>query len=312
MLLAAGANVKELKPVASDSGAETEPAVTRDGQFLYYTFTRKGSRCGDIVRQRVGSQSGDALVQITATSEHEYSPTAMPSMGDITSVLCCRRDCEDSDAEGSLYKCTSQGLCTRILHILKSGSPPRVAGVSASPDGSQFAFETAEAFVEARYLYRSPESIFGRKILVRPTEPTGENLFIASGSYPAWSWDGRKLAYTKRDGDRAMLCVYNFDTLQESIVTRGPEAFDIMPTWSPDGEWLVFSRLIKRERGDDYDLWMVCSDGNGGTRPLVYGRGTDEINPVIAFGGVVYFQTSFTMSLPEDENWDIWSAEVQF
>jgi Tol biopolymer transport system component len=83
---------------------------------------------------------------------------------------------------------------------------------------------------------------------------------------PAWSPDGRKLAFVRGAGsDRRDLMVLDFD--QGGAVTRLVEGKDAQPAaagapaWSPDGKSIVFA--TDRGEGEGTGLWLVGADGTG-------------------------------------------------
>ena len=76
---------------------------------------------------------------------------------------------------------------------------------------------------------------------------------------PAWSADGRRLAYQRR-GD---LYVTRSDGSRLKQLTAG-RAFDSQPAWSPNGRWIAFVR--------GGNLWLMRSDGTGPRALYVAGR----------------------------------------
>jgi dipeptidyl aminopeptidase/acylaminoacyl peptidase len=89
---------------------------------------------------------------------------------------------------------------------------------------------------------------------------------MARESEPAWSPDGRLLAYRtaigpdgESDTHHPWVGVMNADGSGRHLVVQGDE-----PAWSPDGRWLAFSRI-------DYalktrDVWIVRNDGSDARR----------------------------------------------
>jgi Tol biopolymer transport system component len=90
----------------------------------------------------------------------------------------------------------------------------------------------------------------------------------SGGSWPAWSPDGTKIAYTsiRRDG----LFVMNADGTGARRVTRSP-TLDLQPTWSPDGTHLAFARTVP---GFNTEIYVVGVDGKG-LRRLTKNHGQD-------------------------------------
>ncbi|HEX8392201.1 MAG TPA: hypothetical protein VF665_07610, partial [Longimicrobium sp.] len=127
---------------------------------------------------------------------------------------------------------------------------------------------------------RSPDGRFvlvrsGREIVMVRTG-TGRRRAIASGDDPAWSPDGRWIAFTRIDypgGDpaRYTLQVVRSDGTGEREVfaqtrTRWPlhrhpslDGAPGDPLWSPDGRSIVFLRRTRHK----YEIWRVNVDGTG-------------------------------------------------
>jgi len=103
-------------------------------------------------------------------------------------------------------------------------------------------------------------------LLVAPAVAIGDHLLeLFSGKSargdvqtPAWSPDGRKLAFvSERDGN-AEIYVMNADGSEQENLTRQP-ANDSHPSWSRDGRKLAF---VSRRDGNS-EIYVMNADGSG-------------------------------------------------
>lgn len=85
---------------------------------------------------------------------------------------------------------------------------------------------------------------------------------------PAWSLDGERIAFSKRDPDRETddvtdnqrdIYVMNPDGTEETRLTELADA-EIDPVWSPDGKQIAFSTA--RGEADKGDIYVINSDGS--------------------------------------------------
>jgi hypothetical protein len=108
--------------------------------------------------------------------------------------------------------------------------------------------------------------------IVRVDLPTGEQRIVTEGYDPAWSPDGRWIAFTRlgRDGERSLyrLLIARADGSGERVLFTNREGWFAnmetrtngsprTPLWSPDGQRIVFVRA--HHRGGT--LWSVRRDG---------------------------------------------------
>lgn len=86
---------------------------------------------------------------------------------------------------------------------------------------------------------------------------------------PAWSRDGRRIAFASRRAGTFDIYVMNADGTGTRRLTSTNE-HDNHPTWSPNGSRIAFAR-------DESDIYVMNADGSGARRvsdPLV-----EEVNP---------------------------------
>ena len=122
-----------------------------------------------------------------------------------------------------------------------------------SPDGQQIAF--------ARFSGNQ------RSILVMPAQGGPEKLLVGAGPGPpdpnsplAWSPDGQFLVFSERPapGTPSSLHLYSFATGERRPLTTAPtRAVDSNPRFSPDGQWLAFTR--SKGRADDIFLIAMAT-----------------------------------------------------
>lgn len=90
---------------------------------------------------------------------------------------------------------------------------------------------------------------------------TGENMLLGNGFSPKISPDGKKIAFAKCETNSVrhiwVMDLYGSNAKQ---LTNNEKEFAGFPSWSPDGEFIVFQNLIKSKKSD-FDLYIVSKDG---------------------------------------------------
>jgi TolB protein len=126
-----------------------------------------------------------------------------------------------------------------------------------------------------------------------PSSPEG--LFFAVE--PAWSPDGRLIAFASRRNGHSHIYVMRVDGTQVRQVTRG-KSDDDGPAWSPDQRRIAFSR--------DRHLLVVGSAG-GPVRSLTRGLGGEAANPAWSPDGKLI---AYDYRRPGFSSREIWVVRV--
>jgi TolB protein len=92
---------------------------------------------------------------------------------------------------------------------------------------------------------------------------------VEDDSVPAWSPDGKLIAFTSRRDGREQIYVMNADGTGLRRVSQSNDK-DFSPTWSPDGNWIAFASF----RGGQTDVYMM--DVRGGNISRLTNTGADH------------------------------------
>lgn len=78
--------------------------------------------------------------------------------------------------------------------------------------------------------------------------------------FPAWSPDGRKIAFNAFPDRKNRIYVMNADGFDRVALTDGPH--DRAPTWSPDGKQIAFCRALEVNNTFNYEVFVMDADGS--------------------------------------------------
>ena len=123
-----------------------------------------------------------------------------------------------------------------------------------SPDGERIAFVTNEG--DGRDIHVVMAGGQGGTVLL---SPMGLNEESNEGS-PRWNNEGNMVAYVSETGGVTDIYVSDYasdrEGESETRVTSG-DSSELLGDWSPDGQWLVFSRSGHGQGGEDVEgLWL--------------------------------------------------------
>lgn len=142
--------------------------------------------------------------------------------------------------------------------MLRAGALVLAAAlVSAAPaEGSYPGRNGRIAYVESALGTRGAG--WGPTIVSVREDGTGRSV-LARGVNPAWSPDGRRIAYVRS----SEIWTMNADGSRQRRLTRNT-SWDGSPTWSPDGRSILFARghlVVGRRAHPSSDLWVMAADG---------------------------------------------------
>ena len=243
-------------PLTGNSGIETLPSISPDGQQVAYAWDRASGGNLDIYVKLIG---GGPPLRLTDGDVDEYSPAWSP---DGRQIAFLRRSSEGA----GIFVVPALGGPERKLGELSARWFP--AGIwygklSWSPDGRFLALADrgSPAGVESIVLLTIATGEKRRVTSPSPEWPFGDGA-------PVFSPDGRILAFERAAGI-LVSDIYAQPLSPEGAPVggavrltsdrRGVYALD----WTPDGREIVFSS----NRGGPFALWTVAASG-GAPEPL--------------------------------------------
>ncbi len=142
---------------------------------------------------------------------------------------------------GSCYFLHAQhNNLVKVTDMLKIRQP---VAVSISPDGSKAAFTltSIEADVDAKWEYKYANHLYIVPVdgSMQPKQLTNKE----NATQPAWSPDGRQLAFVRAVDGKAQVFLLSFDGGEPVQLTKFKYGVS-SPKWSPDGKLLLFSASI--------------------------------------------------------------------
>jgi len=149
---------------------------------------------------------------------------------------------------------------------------------NVSPDGQMVAFDA---------------SFSGNpRIYFLGTSNSQQFRYEIIGEQADWSPNSQKLVYRSGRGGVTGLWISNRDDSGHALLTQ--EGSDSLPSWSPDGSTIAFSR----DANSNVDIYTINIDGTS-LRRLTNSPGPDTL-PVYASNGDIIFRSARTGS------WGIW------
>ncbi|TLN23073.1 hypothetical protein FDZ74_04145, partial [bacterium] len=244
----------EAEPIEAIFTATLQPTATQEAANVNETFT---------------ATPGDP----TATPTLQITPSATAlggGMGQIAFV---------SDRTGimQIWMMNSDGSNQIQVTSMNEGA----CQPTWSPDGTRLAFISPCRRKEATYT--------GAKIfiidLTTNSQPTALPVSPSpAGDFdPAWSPDGKRIAFTSLRTGRPHIFVYNLETsnLQELSATR---YFDRQPTWSPSGTQIAFVRTNIFDQ-----IWIMSDSGQLTEQFTISGDSNDQTPVWSPDGQIIYY-----------------------
>ena len=249
--------------VTASSGSA--PAAKRNGDILYGSLrVKNGSRLLYLTRPDGTHQ------RRLGTARNVWSPSWSPG------------------GKWIAYGATPRngGLCPQLYVMQANGTHTRQLTHAGScywhptwaPNGTRIALEVQEGGTATAGIW------------TMNVDGGGLRLLTDKGNTPAWSPDGKTIAYRSTFPEAIWLMDADGSNLRQlTTPTQRPRAqddSDSEPDWSPNGKWIAFSRLHVADRAWHADVFIVRSDGSGlrqltatGSGRCRHGRQTASTSP---------------------------------
>jgi Tol biopolymer transport system component len=270
-----------LEQVTHSDTNELDPAVSPDGRAIAYEVA-SSLEAPPHVEVMALDPAAAGRVEYSSKDKPGLEPAWMP------------------DGSGLVFVSQTHGTWRGIVQT-----------VGSAPDKIAFAADTVDPYLATEWPAVSPDGrtvalslvnvhVFGSgwrtthaydRVLALEDLLGTELVMLGAGTSPAWSHDGKRLAFARQTSGHAHLFVANADGSGVSQITDG-SADDEEPSWSPDGRAIVFCSAHRGDVWSQANLFVVRPDGSG----LVQLTEGDRVScrPTWARDNFVYFHANAT------------------
>ena len=248
---------------------ESAPSWSRDGRelaFIRYSNCPRApfSSCFEVFARRADGTGARRITRLTSERNADRDPAWSPDGSTIAFARERDAKTDQGGTSASLYVVPSRG--GPIRRITQDETYDQLP--AWRPDGSAILF------------VRNPPNEFGedqQKSRLMLVAPDGSSLRSfpggLRGSFPAWSPDGRRVAFTSyrdRNGRQCLgrdycrwlgeLYVVNADGSALRRLTRN-RLDDRSASWSPDGRWIAYTSGRTHGGRARYRLYRIRPSG---------------------------------------------------
>lgn len=287
-----------LEQVTHSGQNEFDPAISPDARAIAYEVAASEDATPhvEVMALKDGENGSSGAIEYSSKDTIGLEPAWMPDGSGLIFV---------SRTMGSpigLVQTIGQRP-DRTAFLAAAGNPSLLAEWPAvSPDGKTMAMSLMNIDV-FQTGWRTSRSFghFGRALGLSDLIGTGVTV-LGDGTSPAWSPDGKRIAFSRTTHGHAHLFVADADGKNLQQITDGL-GDDLAPSWSPHGRSLAFCSAHGRDHFTQANLFAVRADGSG----LVQLTEGDRLvgRPTWAKDGFVYFHANVT------DQFHIWRIRVE-
>lgn len=279
-----------LTQITSEKGMDILPDISSDGKWLAFSSNRRGNF--DIFIKKPEEQ---AVIQRTCGRESDLFPSWSADG---------QRLAFSSNRFGSFDIFVINSFSGQDTRQITSDSADEIAP-DWSSDGKTLVFTKIRRGNETSY-----------SIVIVDIE-TGLETELTNGLFPKFSLDGEKICFQRGiEEGRQSIWVINRDGTMETEVAYNPTFSAVTPSWSPDGDRIIYASAVigegKAEEGllpelvayQPLDIKVIKIDGGNDTQ--ITGDSGPDGFPVWSTNDFIYF-----CSLRQEYDLDIFRMKLE-